>query len=116
MDTRSQHDQHMEDLVRAAPDIEASRMELFRKARAVDERADEDQSALDIVVGQAGLLVELRVREEARCVNNGGECGKAGQDEDGEAEEAVLTALVGGVDDDVDGQGAEGADLVGRFG
>lgn len=43
----------------AAPDIKASRIELFREPRTVDEDADEDYAALDIVVGEAGLLVEL---------------------------------------------------------
>ena len=41
-----------------------------------------------------------------------GECREACEDEDGEAEPAVLPALVGGMDHDVNRQGAKGTDLI----
>lgn len=63
MDARSQNDKHVEYLVGAAPDIEASRIELFREPRTADEGADEDYAAHDIVVGEAGLLIVLLERE-----------------------------------------------------
>ena len=63
VDARSQNDKHVEYLVGVAPDIKASWIQLFREPRTVDEGADEDYSALRVVVGEAGLLVELRERE-----------------------------------------------------
>ena len=41
-----------------------------------------------------------------------GECREAGEDEDGKAEQAVLPALVGGMDHDVYRQGTKGTDLI----
>ena len=63
MDTCSQNNEHVEYLVRAAPNIKASWIELFWKSRAVDEGADEDDAALRIIVGETGLFVELLKRE-----------------------------------------------------
>lgn len=59
MHRRSQNDKHVKYLMRTPPDIETSGVELFRKPHAIDEGTHEDQSALDIVVGKAGLSVEL---------------------------------------------------------
>ena len=101
----------MEDLMRAPPDIKPSRINLLRDPRAVNKGADEEDSSLGVVVREAGLFVELLEREQLRGVDDGGECGEAGENEDGEAEEAVLSALVGGMDDGVYGQGAKGTDL-----
>ena len=101
----------MENLMRAPPDIKASGIELLRDSRAVNKGADEEDSSLCVVVWEAGLFVELLEREQFRGVDDGGECGEAGEDEDGEAKEAVLPALVGGMDHGVDGQGTKGTDL-----
>lgn len=95
------HNKHVENLMRAAPYIKVSRMKLLREPRAVDEGANKNQSTLGIVVGKAGLLVELLKQEQSRGVDDGNECREAGQDEDGKAEQAVLTALVGGMVHDV---------------
>ena len=63
MNTRSQNNKHVEYLMRAPPDIEASWIELLGESGAVDQGADEDDSALGIVVWEAGLFVELLERE-----------------------------------------------------
>lgn len=113
---RGQDNKHVEYLMGAAPDIELSRIEPFRKPRAIYEGAEEDDPALRVVVGQSGLLVELLEREQPRRVDDGGERGEARQDKDGEPEQAILTALVGGMDDDVDRQSPKGPNLSRVFG
>ncbi len=100
---RSQNNKHMEYLMRATPNIELTRIESFRKSRAIYEGTEEDYPALRVVVGESRLLVELLEREQPRCVDDWSECGEACQNEDGKPEQAVLTALVGGMDDDVYG-------------
>ena len=45
-------------------------------------------------------------------MDDGGECGEACKNEDGKAEQAVLPALVGGMDHDVYRQGTKGTDLI----
>ena len=63
MDTCGQNGKHMEYLVRTAPDIKATWTKLFREPRAIHKGADEDQSTLGIVIGEASLLVEVLGRE-----------------------------------------------------
>ena len=98
--------------MRAAPNVKTSRTKHLRESRAVDEGADEDESTLGVVVRKAGLFVELLEREQRRRVDDRGECRESCEDEDGKAEEAVLPALVGWMDHDVDRQSAKGADLI----
>ena len=59
----SQDDEHVEYLMRAAPNVKASGIELLREPRAIDQGADEGHSTLGIVVREAGLFVELLGRE-----------------------------------------------------
>lgn len=98
--------------MRAPPDIKASWKELLREPRAINKGADEEDPSLGIVVREAGLFVELLEREQLRRVDDWGECREAGENEDGEAKQAVLPALVGGMDHDVYGKGTKGTDLI----
>ena len=59
----SQDNEHVEYLMRAAPNVKASGIELLREPRAIDQGADEGHSTLDIVVREARLFVELLGRE-----------------------------------------------------
>ena len=97
--------------MRAPPNIKASWIELLREPRAIDKGADEDDSTLGVVVREARLFVELLEREQPRRVDDRGECREACENKDGKAEQAVLPALVGGMDHDVNRQGTKGNDL-----
>ena len=97
--------------MRASPDIKTSWIELLRESRAIEKGADEEDSTLGIVVWEARLFVELLGREQRRRVDDRGECREACENKDGKAEEAVLPALVGGMDHDVYRQGTKGTDL-----
>ena len=98
--------------MRAPPNIKSSWIELLRESRAIDQGADEDHSPLNIVVREARLFVELLGREQPRRVDDWGECREACEDKDGQAEQAVLPTLVGGMEHDVNRQGTKGTDLI----
>jgi len=104
----------MENLMRAPPDIEVTWVELFWKACGINEGAKEDQSTLSIVVGEAGLFIELLKREYTRCMDYWGKCREACKDEDREPEQAVMTALIGWMDNNVHRKNAESNNLVGK--
>jgi len=59
MSESSENDKNVEELVRASPDIKSTGAELLRESRSVDEGAGQDQAALNVVVWEAGLFVEL---------------------------------------------------------
>ena len=99
MNGRTQNNKHVHHLMRAPPNIKSSRTEPFWKSRAIHKCAEKKDSTLRVVVGETRLFVELLEREQPRCVDDGSECREARQDEDGKTEQAVLTALVGGMND-----------------
>ena len=102
MHERREHDKDMEDVVRAAVEVEVARLSVFRRheglreAESVNGRAEDEEHAFEQVVWHPGRRPGAPEAVDETGVQDGEEAREAGRDEDCNAEGAVLTALEAG--------------------
>ena len=93
------HDEDVEDVVRAAAEVETARLAVFGRheglweAVGVDGRAEDEEHAFEQVVWHPGRGPGALEAVHETGVQDGEEAGEAGRDEDSDAEGAVLAAL-----------------------
>ncbi|KAL8823849.1 MAG: hypothetical protein Q9170_008305 [Blastenia crenularia] len=102
MHRRRSHDQHMENLMRAAPNIELSPSHGFRNSRPVEERSDDQEQAFEEIIRHSTLLIHLWDTKDFDTVDERREAGQAGEDKGTDAESSVAKALELSVEEDDD--------------